>query len=238
MLACSSIALRYCLLVFLLLPLGSLVAEPLRPFTANFDLYYKWLHMGYGRYQLEHVAANEYRFSFASSMRFLMFSDKRQVSSRFYLRQGRIIPIEYQHYRQGTGADYTEKIVFSAAQKTIYADFKEGEQVLAYDAAILDGLAVQLQLMLDVSVGRKPLQYQILETFGVMTREFNYLANDSFEFDDQSYKTSVVEVSREQKDFRTQMGFAQGLHYLPVQLLHFKGKKKQFSASLQNFSFD
>jgi hypothetical protein len=231
------VLLAFALLVWLL-SMPSMAAEKLdiAPFKAKFALYYKWLHLGYGEYRFSDLGNHEYLFDFDSQMRFLLFTDKRQVSTRFRVKGGRLLPIVYEHHRQGTGENYDEKIRFLPKQQLILAEFRNKSMQEPYNRSIIDGLLVQLQLMLDVKAGRKPLDYQIFESFGVMDRAFIYQGSAVAELQQGDTDCTKVAVEREQKAFRTEICFAKSMAYMPVELVHFSEGKKQFSAKLVEFT--
>lgn len=229
-------------------------------FNATYKMYYKWMKMGEGRYEFQQrkiPSGIQYQFSLSSKMRFLFFSDKRKISSDFTINKGLIFPIVYQHTREGSGADYSEQVDFDWNKRTVDARFHkksyqldlnspkqpiEGQAALNSYTTVLDGIAVQFQLFLDVRKNPEKIShlYPIIEPYGLMERSFEFVGRESVELevngDDVILDCVVYEVKREQKKFKTLMYFAKELGYLPVQLIHYSNDKKQFSAMLSEFN--
>lgn len=212
-------------------------AKALQAFSATYELYYKWLHLGSGTYNLQPTEDGQYRFSFESDMGFLIYFDKRKVNSTFTYQDDRLHPITYTHDREGTGEDYFEIIRFDKQQQLIDARFREDTISVPYDPGILDGLSVQLQLMLDVQGGKGDLQYRIFEEFGVIDRDFSYAGTEKLTINDVDYDCIVIQVARPEKHIKIKMWFARQLGYKPLQLVHYVKGKKQFNAVLSDFEF-
>ena len=242
--------------------LSSLEGEVPEGFTAKYKFYYKWIKMGEGQYvfskQPDVLSDNSalYRFAFNSKLRFLFFSDRRQAYSDFTVSNGVIYPQTYYHEREGSGDDYTEQVTFDWDRRLIDARFLkkqyqldlnspekpiQGQAALNSYTTVLDGLAVQFQLFLDIRKhpDHKAYKYPILEPFGLMERTFEFDGIENIELEvngeDVLLECAVYSVKREQKKFRTLMYFAKDLGYLPVQLVHYTKGKKQFSAILSEF---
>ncbi|MCK5881721.1 MAG: DUF3108 domain-containing protein [Sinobacterium sp.] len=239
--------------------LSSLSGRVPASFSANYKLYYKWMKMGEGKYVFSKNKALKqplYRFALSTKMRFLFFTDRRTITSDFMLKEGVIFPQLYQHSREGTGADYSEQVSFDWGKRAVDAKFHkksyqldltsaekpiEGQAALNSYITVLDGLAVQFQLFLDVreSAGQSSYLYPIIEPYGLMERSFELSGRENIELEvngeDITLDCAVYSVKRQQKKFKTLMYFAKELGYLPVQLVHYSDGKKQFSAILSAF---
>lgn len=203
----------------------------LAPFSAEFKLYYKWLRLGTGNYELSKQGGGQYRFAFDSKMRFLHLSDYRQVKTDFTLVTYRQAQAKrYEHHRQGSGDSYDELIEFVSPE--IKANFAGKTSTVAFDVNTIDGLLVQLQLMLDLQGNRERLAYQVFERSGVMLREFKREGIERIKVLGKTMPCMRVSVKREQADTNTVMWFAKDWDYFPVQMIHYKKGKKQFVAKL------
>ena len=244
----------------------SLAVVP-KPFLAEYKVYYKWLKVGRVSYDFSEINQRPaftlpasdtkfYRFALHSKMRFLLFSDQRSVRSDFYIQQGLLYPYYYYNNRQGSGNDYNEFVKIDWQSREVEAKFLKREFILDLNSTeasrenqaafnsyqhVLDGLAVQFQLFLDIRQQAQTTKfvYPIIEPYGLMERSFEFVERQTIELKINGEKRTldcvVYKVSREQKKYRTLMYFAQQLGFLPVQLVHYSNDKKQFSAVLFDF---
>lgn len=214
-------------------------ASKLTGFTAEYQVYYGDYNLGAGRYTLAHTQGDEYKFSFHSKMRFLlMFSDKRWVESDFLYQNDQVLPIRYQHKREGTGPDYFDKIVFDVSANQIRSVHKKDEYKLDYDDLVRDGLSVQLQLMLDLRRGMKRPKYKILDENKLREREFSYVKDEILTIEGKQYDCVMYQVVRSSKKRKTQMWFSKDHDYQPVMMAHYSKDKKRFNARIVSFKED
>ena len=220
------------LLSFTILPAR---ASGLQEFTAEYEILYGDIHLGKANYRLSHSGENFYRFDFASELRFLIFSDTRVVNSALRLEDARLFPSYYSHDREGTGRDYFEEIRFDRTENLIRSTYREETQDFTYEDDIVDGLTVQLQLMLDLQQGIERPKYKILDVNRVREREFSFVGEETISIQQQPLESVVYQVVRDNNKRTTQMWFSPERNYLPVQMVHFSKGKKKFNAQLVRY---
>ena len=213
-----------------------LYAAGLQEFTADYEIYYGDIRLGKANYRLSHTKDNFYRFDFVSDLRFLIFTDNRVVSSELAYEDSHLLPSYYSHYRKGTGLDYFEEIRFDRSENLIHSTYKKESEEFVYEMDIVDGLTVQLQLMLDLRHGIKRPKYKILDVNKVREREFSHAGEETITLESVDYHSVVYQVVRDNDRRKTQMWFSPERHYLPVQMVHFSKGKKKFNAHLVNYS--
>lgn len=228
--------LRLLLLVFIVLSVP-IYAKPINGFVAKYDVYYGDYNLGTGRYELEHIKDEQYKFSFESKMRFfLVFTDKRWIETEFKLKNNQILPIRYAHKREGTGPDYNDVIEFDVAGNQIRSMHKNDAYEQDYDALIRDGLSVQLQLVLDLRRGVENPKYLILDENKLKEREFEFIKEETLEIEGQEYQTVLYQVVRDSGHRKTQMWFSVKHDYQPVMMAHFNKEKKRFNARITSYT--
>ena len=210
-------------------------ASGLQEFTAEYEILYGDIHLGKANYRLSHTGENFYRFDFSSELRFLIFSDSRVVNSELRLDNYRLIPSYYSHDREGTGRDYFEEIRFDRSDNLIRSTYKKETREFDYEEDIVDGLTVQLQLMLDLQQGIEQPNYKILDVNRVRERAFSFVGQETIMIQDQPLDSVIYQVVRDHNRRTTQMWFSPERNYLPVQMVHFSKGKKKFNAHLVRY---
>ena len=213
-----------------------LYATGLQEFTADYEIYYGDIRLGKANYRLRHIKDNFYRFDFVSDLRFLIFTDNRVVSSELAYEDSHLLPSYYSHDRKGTGLDYFEEIRFDRSENLIHSTYKNESEEFVYEKDIVDGLTVQLQLMLDLQHGIKRPKYKILDVNKVREREFSLAGEETITLESVDYHSVIYQVVRDNDRRKTQMWFSPERNYLPVQMVHFSKGKKKFNAHLVNYN--
>jgi hypothetical protein len=214
----------------------SLYAAELQEFSAEYEIFYGDIHLGKANYRFRHVDGNSYRFEFSSNLRFLIFWDQRSVYSDLVYEDGQLRPSYYRHDRKGTGHDYLEQIIFDPAGKQIVTTYEKDEKELEYEADIIDGLTMQLQMMLDLQRGIEQPSYRIVDFNKLKTYAFRPAGKEVLNIQDRDYETVMLQVVRKSEKRETRMWFAPERNYLPMQMVHFSKGKKKFNAHLVNYA--
>lgn len=220
------------LIVFMVPPLA---ASEIKGFTADYGIYYGNIHLGTASYRFGHVKENIYHFDFVSDLRFLIFSDERIVRSENFYEDQHLRPSYYSHDRKGTGPDYFEEIRFDRSENLIRSTYKDDSQEFAYEEDIIDGLSVQLQMMLDLRRGIKQPKYKILDVNRIREREFSFVSEETISVFNVTYQSVMYQLVRDNDRRKTQIWFSPEHNYLPVQMVHFAKGKKKFNARLIRF---
>jgi hypothetical protein len=220
------------MLVFLAQPL---LAAELQQFEADYEILYGDIHLGKANYRFTHTGDKHYRFDFASELRFLIFRDERVVSSELSYEDGKLRPRYYSHDRKGTGRDYLEEIHFDETESVIRTSYLKETREYPYENDVVDGLTVQLQLMIDLQRGIRQPKYKIIDANQVREREFSFVVEETIQLQGEDYPSVVYQVVRDNNKRKTQMWFSTGRDYLPIQMIHFSKGKKKFNAHLTGY---
>ena len=212
-----------------------LYAAEIQEFSADYEIYFGDIHLGKANYRFSHSKDNYYRFDFASDLSFLIFWDERIVSSDLVYEDQHLLPSYYRHDRKGTGRDYLEEIVFDRPDNRIRATFGKESKELDYEKDIIDGLTMQLQLMLDLQRGIERPKYRIVDFNRLKEYEFSYAGAEIINIQNVNYDSVVFQVVRDNERRKTQMWFSPERNYLPLQMVHFSKGKKKFNAHLVNY---
>lgn len=223
------------LAIFIAFLIQPVCASEIQEFTAEYEILYGDIHLGKANYRLSHSQDNHYRFDFSSELRFLIFSDVRAVKSELNYEDTHLLPSYYSHDRKGTGRDYFEEVIFDRSEQLIRSNYKGESIEFAYEEDIVDGLTVQLLMMLDLQKGNRQLRYKILDANRIREREFRFVGEESITIQGTDYHSVIYEVVRDNNRRKTQMWFSPERNYLPVQMVHFSKGKKRFNAHLLNY---
>jgi len=213
-----------------------LYAAEIQEFNADYEIYYGDIHLGTANYRFSHSKDNDYRFDFASHLRFLIFWDERIVSSDLVYEDQYLLPRHYSHDRKGTGRDYREEIVFDRSNKRIRATYGKESKELEYEKDIIDGLTMQLQLMLDLQRGIAQPKYRIVDFNRLKEYEFSFAGAEIINIQDVQYESVIFQVVRDNERRKTQMWFSPQRNYLPLKMVHFSKGKKKFNAHMVKYT--
>ena len=214
---------------------SAVMAADIQEFVAEYQVNYGDLRLGKANYRLSHQQGDRYDFYFTSELGFLVFWDERTVRTELVYESPNLLPRYYNHDRRGTGRDYSEEVTFSPSEGIIHSRFMKESEELDYDREIVDGLTVQLQLMLDLQRGISQPRYKILDENRVREREFRFVGEEVVTLLGSDHQTVVYEVVRDNNRRKTQMWFSPERHYLPVQMVHYSKGKKKFNAQLVSY---
>lgn len=212
-----------------------LYAAELQQFSADYEIFYGDIKLGKANYRFTHTGGNHYRFDFASELSFLIFSDERVVSSVLNYEDWHLRPSYYSHDRKGTGRDYIEKIHFDPAENIIRTTYLKERHEYPYENDVVDGLTVQLQLMLDLQRGINQPKYKIIDANKIREREFSFAGEETIQLEGVDYPSVIYQVVRDNNKRKTQMWFSTERNFLPIQMVHFSKGKKKFNAHLVNY---
>jgi hypothetical protein len=195
------------IILLILLFSQPLFAADIQEFSAEYEIFYGDIHLGKANYRFSHVKDNDYRFDFASELRFLIFWDERVVSSDLVFENQHLRPSYYRHDRKGTGRDYLEEIVFDHSNRQIRATYRKESKVIDYEKDIIDGLTMQLQMMLDLQRGVEHLRYKIIDFNKLKEYEFSFAGSETINIQDMNYDSVMFQVVRDNERRKTQMWF-------------------------------
>ena len=221
--------------IFLAFFVQPLCASEIQEFTAEYEILYGDLHLGKANYRFSNSLGDNYRFDFSSELRFLIFSDVRVVKTELIYEDKQLLPSYYSHDRKGTGRDYFEEVLFDRSENLISSTYQGESTEFVYQKDIVDGLTVQLLLMLDLQQGNRQPKYKILDANRIREREFRFVGEESITIQNADHHSVIYEVVRDNNRRKTQMWFSSERNYLPLQMVHFSKGKKKFNAHLLNY---
>lgn len=227
--------MRILLSLLLFLLTRPLCAAELQQFTADYEIFYGDIRLGKANYRLTHAGGNQYHFDFASELSVLIFSDERVVRSEISLDDWHLRPNYYSHDRTGTGRDYLEEIHFDPADNVIRTTYLKENREYPYENDVVDGLTVQLQLMLDLQHGIERPKYKIIDANRIREREFSFAGEETIQLEGVDYPSVIYQVVRDNNKRKTQMWFSTERNFLPIQMVHYSKGKKKFNAHLVNY---
>lgn len=230
-----TLPMRIFILILIAFIARPLPANELQQFTADYEIFYGDIRLGKANYRFSHVQDQHYRFDFVSDLSFLIFWDDRIVSTELTYEDSRLLPLYYSHDRKGTGSDYFEEIRFDRSENVIRSTYGEEQQEFAYEKDVVDGLTVQLQLMLDLQRGIQQPRYKILDVNRIREREFSFVGEETITLANEDYHSVIYQVVRDNNRRKTQMWFSPERNYLPVQMVHYSKGKKKFNAHLVRY---
>ena len=208
------------------------MASTLTPFKAEYKLFYGDWHLGTGIYSLEKMSEEQYAFNFESTLKILVFRDYRVVRSEFNHLKNRLYPLRYSHDRKGTGADYSDLVIFDEANNIVKSKVRGKTATIKYDKKLMDGLSVQLQLMLDVKRRDQVFTYVVFENNMAEKLRFKKIGKETIVIDNKVYETMQFEAIRRGGQLKTHIWFAESLNYLPIKMVHFINGSKRFNGEL------
>lgn len=223
------------LIFLILLYAQSIGASGLQEFKAEYEIFYGDIHLGNANYRFTHSQEDQYRFDFSSELSFLIFWDERVVSSELTHDDQRLLPTYYRHDRKGTGSDYLEEIEFDRANQRILATYQEESKELDYEEDVIDGLTMQLQMMLDLRRGIEQPSYRIVDFNRLKEYEFGFERTETIDIQGTEYECVVYRVVRDHERRTTEMWFSPERNYLPIRMAHYSKGKKKFNAQLVEY---
>jgi hypothetical protein len=223
------------ILILVTLFVQPLFASEIQEFTAEYEIYYGDRRLGTANYRLSHSRENIYQFEFVSELSFFIFSDERSVRSDLVYEDHHLLPVYYSHDRRGTGRDYLEEIHFDRSDKLIRSSYRKESVEFEYEEDIVDGLTVQLKMMLDLRRGVKRPKYKILDFNKIREREFSFAGDETITVQNVDYRSVIYQVVRDNDRRKTQLWFLPDRDYLPVKMAHYSKGKKKFNARLVKY---
>ena len=213
--------MRYPLpLTLLLLGLmGAAAAAPPAPFIAVYELSQGIFSFGTMERRLELSADGAYRFS--SHMRTaglvaLLQADTVEETSSGHLLGTRFVPDSYE-YRNSRGARHYALRFDHAAARVLRSDQPDGWSA-PMPAALLDKLAYQVQMMLDLAAQPTSLTYNIADQNKLKEYLFDNRGPEDIATDAGHYSTVKFERDSAGSERRTTVWCAGALAWLPVKV--------------------
>ena len=216
------------LLLVLLLPRASMAAEPIKPFLAEFDLYYDNDQVGQSTLQLSKRDNNTWLFETRSnaSLYLLSFTDREQSTLQWQNDRPQPLAFEKERTRPGKTEKVQQK--FDWLQKTDSGN--RGKK--SWSTPLADGTqdlqSHLLALQLDLQAGKRELHYAVSKHGRVRDYHYKVTQEEPLETALGKLPTLRVERIRDPDDDRqTITWIAPSLDYLPVRIQQFENGSLQ-----------
>lgn len=216
------------MLVSLLQPGAFAADEPIKPFLAEFDLYYDNDNVGQSSLQLRKQDNNTWLFETRSqaSLYLLSFTDREQSTLQWHNARPKPLAFEKERSRPGK----TEKVQqqFDWTQKTDSGN--RGKK--SWSTTLADGTqdlqSHLLALQLDLQAGKRELHYAVSKHGRVRDYHYKVTQEEVLETALGKLPTLRVERIRDPADDRqTITWIAPSLNYLPVRIQQFENGSLQ-----------
>ncbi|MFC6440281.1 DUF3108 domain-containing protein [Bowmanella sp. JS7-9] len=218
-----------CGLLLFISPLA--VALDWHPYHASYDALRSGRKLGSAQQILEYAGDNQYRLSYHSEASFLFFSDERREFSLFRLDCEKLIPLEYQYQRSGTGKDRATHIRFDDELGKLFVNDKTHPW-----QAELDNQLYQLAMRAALQQGQREFHFPIVNERGdFRTLDFKAVAEEKLTLPYGQIEAIKVARIREGSDRETFYWFAPSLNYLLVRIQQFKDGDEQADLLLRRY---
>ncbi|WP_440875937.1 DUF3108 domain-containing protein [Thalassotalea sp. PLHSN55] len=207
----------------------------IKPFTATYTIIHKSDPVGTGVRQLKYLADNQAEYSYHSDIKWLIFSDQRQETSRVNLVNSSVTPVEYKYAREGTGRDKHYHWTFDVANNSAEDLGRNKKRDIEFPSDIQDKLSYHLQhrLSLIATPTQKTFTYPVISTSGKI-KDYTYQYDGEEELMLPYGLVKTIRFKREvtEKKRITYAWFAPELNYLLVKLYQMKSGVEQLEAQL------
>lgn len=214
-------------------------ASQLKPYIARYKLFRSGTEHGTAERELS-ALDSLYRLSYKSSIKWLIFSDKRSESSEFKIEDQQVKPYSYTMERSGTGPDRHYKVTFDREQQLLVTgkkkrkNKKNSAEQPDWDENWLDPISYQQQLYLDLKQGKKTFDYFFINRKGLQREyKFKVAGEELLTLPYGNIKAIKVErVYDENSERQTFAWFAPELDYTLVRIWKAKSGTEQFDIQL------
>ncbi len=212
---------------------------PYPDFKAEYDVSANGIGIGTVTVSLKHEADGQYlyRQESASSGLVSLFAAGNSVeTSRWRLRDGRIIPLEYRSQRKGGDDDDNEHLLFDWQTHKV-TNVGAGEHWQTdLPPGTLDRLVMQLAMLFDLRDGAQRFDYRVPRHGRLKEYRFALVGEDRVELTSGVYRTLKVARTNDDND-RNLVWSAPELDYFPVRFLKDKKNGLKISLSLRKLDF-
>ncbi|CAH9051562.1 hypothetical protein PSECIP111854_00770 [Pseudoalteromonas sp. CIP111854] len=144
----------------------SLIANPLTPYNAEYQISRKGSVQGIAYRELKQIDVDIYQLKYKSDIEWMIFSDEREETSLFKIHDAKPSPIEYSMIRTGTGPDRDYKITFDHKNQAVMSNQDKYPLDVKWLVQQQDLLTYQVQLRNDLKAGKQKFSYPIIDKKG------------------------------------------------------------------------
>ena len=217
----------------------------INPFTAQYTILHKSDPIGEGIRELNYLDNGTVKYSYHTSLDWLIFSDARQETSIIKLEKSKVVPTHYTYDRKGTGRDKSYEWLYDENNNTATDLKKDKTLTLDFSDKLQDKLSYHLQHRLNLinlakedqdpnkSSLRQSFDYPVMSTSGsVKNYTYQYDGEEEIMLPYGLIKTIKFKREVLEKNRVTYVWFAPELDYLLVKLFQIKSDIQQFEAQL------
>ncbi|NTS76059.1 DUF3108 domain-containing protein [Catenovulum sp. SM1970] len=209
------------------------------PFIAKYKVSRGSLSLGTAKRQLSQIKDDEYVFSYASDLSFLILSDERAETSQLKISDDKLVqPLKYRFKREGTGSN-TQTILEFDPQTGKVKDVNLNREVECEEEVHwLDQISYQLQLKLDLEQGKQSFSYYFIDDEKKEKHyEFVKVGKEKLTLPAGDLDTIKLVRQRNNKKRVTELWFAPELGNLLVRIRQTKNGDEQLDAQLKSAKF-
>lgn len=165
--------LCFIITILLLTPSFKVLAQDIKPFVAQYDLFRQGEKYGSGTRTLIKENGDVYSLQLKSNIEWLIFSDNRLEKSEFIYKNGDIKPLSYYFERTGTGSDKKLMVFFNEDKTlTVGPNRKKTKLPDNWEDGWLDEMTLHLRVQQDLIQGKDKFEYTIISSGGKI-REYH-----------------------------------------------------------------
>ncbi len=214
-------------------------ADPYPEFSAGYDVRVNGVKVGYARFSLQHLQADEYLYESeagTSGLAKWITADVARESSRWRYVDNRIQVIEYAAEREKGDADDNARLVFDWEHLRV-ANRGAGEHwEIDIPEDTLDPLVMQLAMLLDLRDGARRFRYPVAVRGRIKHYEFAVAGGETITLPFGTYETLKLERLDESSD-QSWIWSAPELEYFPVRFVKQKSNGIKTEILLHDLEF-
>jgi Protein of unknown function (DUF3108) len=214
-------------------------AETPAPFVAKFAIEWHGITAGYSELELTRSPTNAYTYksrNLARGIFRLAFPDAISQVSEFALIEGEVRPASYHADDGSRDAGKSEDLKFDWQARRVTGSAENKPVDIALEPGTQDSLSVQIALMRELSAGRTPKSFWLVDNTEV--KEYRYVAEGTASLDTPLGKlaTVIYRSERAGSDRVTRLWLAPALGYLPVRAERSRAGKIDFALSIRELT--
>ncbi|HEX5793611.1 MAG TPA: DUF3108 domain-containing protein [Rheinheimera sp.] len=205
---------------------------PLSSFNADYIVYRAGKKHGEANRYLKFTEQG-YQLGYSSDISWMIFSDKREETSDFIIKEGRIQPLRYIMQRSGTGPDKYYELKLDPVAKVLSEGKSHRPKAVSWQDDWLDQISYQLQLVLDLKAGKTEFHYNVLNRNG-NSKMYHYkvIAEEMLPLPYGNIKTLRIARIEQNSDKQIYAWVAPELDYMLVRLWRGEDNVEQFDVQL------
>lgn len=198
---------------------------PVQPFEAHYTVYAKGIEAGEGSITLTDAGEGRYRMSShlrATGLVRLILRDTIAERSEGRVVDANVRPISYRFERSGGSREEINDYDFDWNHGVVRARHNEHRTTLELEPRVADPLSLYLQVMTNLTLGRRVENYRLLDDAELKTYRVEYHGRETLRT--PLGELTVLRVSRQRpgSSRRVVFWFAADYDYLPVQITQYK----------------